>query len=78
MRSILMSERDPLQKRYSDAILEATRTPKSASEISQEHQIPLTTVYRRIRELRRRNMIGTASCDIRNGRKNFLYKNKIN
>lgn len=64
-------------KKHTDLILEATKIPKSVSEISEEYQIPLWTVYRRIRELRQNNMVEIAYCTIRNGRKKFLYRNRI-
>jgi len=67
-----------LSKKYTaDLILESTKTPKSVSEISGEYQIPLWTVYRRIRELHQNNMVEIAYCTIRNGRKTFLYRNRI-
>lgn len=66
-----------LLKKHADLILEATKTPKSVSEISEEYQIPLWTVYRRIRELHQNNMVEIAYCTIRNGRKKFLYRNRI-
>ena len=40
-----------LAKEYSIAILAATATPKTASELSEELDVPIATCYRRIEDL---------------------------
>lgn len=59
------------------AVLEATTTPKSVAEISMECKIPIWTTYRIVHELCGRNLLKT-SCSIKDGRKYFLYKTKMN
>ena len=40
-----------LGNKYNAEILQATHTPKSAQELSEELDIPIATAYRRIEEL---------------------------
>lgn len=64
-----------IDKKY--AVLEATTTPKSVAEISMECKIPIWTTYRIVHELYSRNLLKT-SCSIKDGRKYFLYKRRMN
>ena len=64
--------------KYCRLILEAiTYTPKSGIEISNTKAIPLSTVYRRIQQLRDSKMIQTSGVIIDEGKRFFLYKSKI-
>lgn len=50
---------------------------KSASEISDEIKIPLSTVYRKLHQLVENRMIAISGCIDTRGRRNYLYKSKI-
>jgi predicted transcriptional regulator len=52
-------------------------SPKSASQISDETKIPLTTIYRKLHSLLGENLIRISGQIAENGKKNFLYKSKL-
>ena len=67
-----------LSDKYCRSILEVIMdSPKSATEISREKSIPLSTVYRRIQLLHDSKMIYTSGVITEDGKRLFLYKSKI-
>ena len=67
-----------LSDKYCRSILNAIMyKPKSAMEITQECQIPVSTVYRRIQMLHDAKMLNTSGQISGDGKKFFLYKSKI-
>lgn len=63
---------------YARSILNATKErAKSAMEISQETKIPISTVYRRLQELHDLRFLSTTGSISQEGKKMFLYNNKI-
>lgn len=50
-----------------------TNSPKSAKRISEDTGISITTVYRKIRKLREKQLIAISGCITDDGRRNFLY-----
>ncbi len=51
--------------------------PKSALQITGETKIPTTTVYRKLHNLLENSLIRISGQIAENGKKNFLYKSKI-
>lgn len=67
-----------LSDKYCVEILRHTmNSPKSAVEISDNLKIPLSSVYRRIPLLREVNMLSMSGKISPEGKKYFLYRNKI-
>ncbi|NDB32107.1 MAG: ArsR family transcriptional regulator [Nitrososphaeria archaeon] len=85
LREIVIDEDEQKQKalqifsdNYTRIILSAImENPKSALQISEETQIPLTTIYRKVHHLLEENMIRISGQIAENGKKNFLYKSKL-
>lgn len=50
-----------------------TNLPKSAKNISKDTGIPITTVYRKIRKLKERQLVAVSGCITDDGIKQFLY-----
>lgn len=76
------SRRDALlgvvSDRYCRAILESTMSePKAAIEISQDTQIPISTVYRRLQLLFDNKLLAISGSITAEGKKHFLYKSKV-
>jgi predicted transcriptional regulator len=64
--------------KYCRAILESTtESPKSAKQLSQERNIPISTAYRRIQELHDNKFLAITGTINEDGKKLFLYKSKI-
>lgn len=64
--------------RYSRTILESTREmPKSAIDLSNECQIPISTAYRRVQKLHSHKLLGISGSISQDGKKYFLYKSKV-
>lgn len=67
-----------ISDKYSRIILEATLSaPKTALEISTEHQIPISTVYRRLQALHDAKLLAISGSISDDGKKFFMYKSKI-
>jgi len=67
-----------LSDKYCRAILKSTMsTPKSATEVTAETKIPISTVYRRIQTLYDNKLLRTSGTITDEGKKLFLYKSKI-
>ncbi len=63
---------------YCRKILETTQLiPKSAMEINSETNIPISTVYRRIQTLCDTGLVETTGSISEDGKKFFLYRNKV-
>ncbi|MFM8658662.1 MAG: hypothetical protein ACKOCQ_01830 [Candidatus Nitrosotenuis sp.] len=85
LREIVIDEDEQKQKalqifsdNYTRIILSSImENPKSALQISEETQIPLTTIYRKVHHLLEENMIRISGHIAENGKKNFLYKSKL-
>ncbi len=64
--------------KYCRAILESAREcPKSAKQLSQECNIPISTAYRRVQELHDHKLLSISGVINEDGKKYFLYKSKI-
>ena len=64
--------------KYCRNILESTMyMPKSATEITAEANIPLSTVYRRIRTLHDCKLLAVSGMITSEGKRLFMYKSKI-
>lgn len=67
-----------MSDRYCRAIIESTMdTPKSAIEIGTECGIPVSTVYRRLQNLRDSKLLGISGSITSEGKKQFLYQSRI-
>ncbi len=67
-----------LGDKYCQLILKNTlEKPKSAMKISFEEQIPLSTVYRKLQKLYDGKLLTISGAINRDGKKYFLYMNKI-
>lgn len=67
-----------LGNKYNAEILQATHTPKSAQELSEELDIPIATSYRRIEELRDNDLLGLEGKEFSDeGRRTKVYRRKI-
>ena len=64
-----------LRDRYAKLILKSTVTPKSALQISEETEIPIGTVYRRLEFLKTKGFLKVRGY-IENGNKIMTYHNK--
>lgn len=62
---------------YTKKILDVANDFKTITEISIEGKVPISTVYRRIRDLRKHDLVDTRG-DIINGRRFCTYKRKTN
>ena len=52
--------------------------PKSAIQISNEINVEISTVYRRLHKLQKHHLIKTTFQITRDGKKSFYYQSKIN
>lgn len=67
-----------LADKYSRGILEATmEMPKSAIDLSNECNIPISTAYRRVQLLHRHKLLGISGSINQDGKKYFLYKSRV-
>ena len=67
-----------LSDSYCRTILRNIRdVPKSCMEISVGCKIPISTVYRRMQHLQDQKLVHTSGTISSDGKKYFLYKNKI-
>ncbi|MFB6112530.1 MAG: ArsR/SmtB family transcription factor [Halodesulfurarchaeum sp.] len=67
-----------LGNRYNPQILQATNTPKSAQELSDELDIPIATSYRRIEELTDQDLLDLEGKEVSDeGRQTKVYRRKI-
>jgi len=67
-----------LSDKYCRTIIEATMNkPKSATELTAETMIPISTVYRRLQILHDSKLLHTSGMISNDGKKLFLYKSKI-
>lgn len=67
-----------LADNYCKQILHSTlEKPKSAMKISNEKQIPISTVYRRLQTLYDAKLLAISGSINQDGKKYFLYKSKI-
>ena len=82
-RKIIDAERkqvilEILADKYCKQILHNTlEKPKSAMEISNEKNIPISTVYRRLQTLYDAKLLAISGSINQDGKKYFLYKSKI-
>ncbi|HJU13715.1 MAG TPA: ArsR family transcriptional regulator [Candidatus Nitrosotalea sp.] len=64
--------------RYCRAILEsASDLPKSAKQLSQGCNVPISTAYRRIQQMHDHKLLSISGTINEDGKKFFLYKSKI-
>ena len=69
---------EAISDKYSRIILETTLdAPKTALEISQEKQIPISTVYRRLQALHDAKLLSISGSISDDGKKFFMYKSKV-
>lgn len=69
---------EAISDKYSRIILDATLgMPKTALEISQEKQIPISTVYRRLQALHDAKLLSISGSISDDGKKFFMYKSKV-
>jgi len=67
-----------LADKYCKLILHNTlEEPKSAMEISNEKNIPISTVYRRLQTLYDAKLLAISGSINQDGKKYFLYKSKV-
>lgn len=67
-----------LSDKYCKQILHYTlEKPKSAMEISDEKNIPISTVYRRLQTLYDAKLLAISGSINQDGKKYFLYKSKV-
>ncbi len=67
-----------LADKYNRLILTSTiDEPKSALQISKEHGIPASTVYRKLHMLEKDGLIKVDGSVIDNGKRYYLYKSNI-
>lgn len=69
---------DILADRYCRCILHTIiNEPKSAARISEEQNIPISTVYRRLQTLHYSKLVQITGSITEEGKKHFLYQGKI-
>lgn len=69
---------EAISDKYSRIILETTmEKPKTALEISIEHTIPISTVYRRLQALHDGKLLAISGSISDDGKRYFMYKSKI-
>lgn len=69
---------EAISDKYSRIILETTMNkPKTALEISVEHKIPISTVYRRLQTLHDAKLLAISGSISDEGKRYFMYKCKI-
>ncbi len=69
---------DMVSDKYCRAILTATmEKPKSATEITAETGIPISTIYRRLQTLHDNKLVRISGSINEDGKKYFLYKSKV-
>jgi predicted transcriptional regulator len=69
---------EAVSDKYSRLIMETTMTkPKTALEISAEHHIPISTVYRRLQTLHDAKLLAISGSISEEGKRYFMYKSKI-
>ncbi|MEW6588091.1 MAG: helix-turn-helix domain-containing protein [Thermoproteota archaeon] len=69
---------EAISDKYSRIILETTMNkPKTALEISIEHKIPISTVYRRLQTLHDAKLLAISGSISDEGKRYFMYKCKI-
>ena len=67
-----------LGNKYNPEILQATNTPKSAQELSEELDIPIATSYRRIEELTEKDLLALEGKEVSTeGRQTKVYRRQI-
>lgn len=67
-----------LGNKYNAEILQATHTPKSAQELSEELDIPIATAYRRIEELVEQELLEMEGREFsEEGRRTKVYRRQI-
>jgi predicted ArsR family transcriptional regulator len=67
-----------LGNKYNAEILEATHSPKSAQELSEELDIPIATSYRRIEELSEHDLLKLEGKELSDeGRRTKVYRRQI-
>ena len=69
---------EAVSDKYSRIIMETTLDkPKTALEISTEHEIPISTVYRRLQDLHDAKLLGISGSISDDGKKFFMYRSKV-
>jgi predicted transcriptional regulator len=67
-----------LGNKYNAEILQATHSPKSAQELSEELDIPIATSYRRIEELNEHDLLEMEGKELsEEGRRTKVYRRQI-
>lgn len=66
-----------LGNKYSVDILEATTTPRSAQELSEELDIPLATCYRRLETMAELGMLEVREGRSEHGRQRDMYRRAV-
>ena len=67
-----------LGNKYNAEILQATNTPKSAQELSEELDIPIATSYRRIEELTENDLLALEGKEVsEEGRQTKVYRRQV-
>lgn len=67
-----------LGNKYNAEILQATNTPKSAQELSEELDIPIATSYRRIEELTENDLLALEGKEVSTeGRQTKVYRRQV-
>lgn len=67
-----------LGNKYNAEILQATNTPKSAQELSEELDIPIATSYRRIEELTENDLLDLEGKEVSTeGRQTKVYRRQV-
>ncbi len=67
-----------ISDKYCRGILTATmEKPKSATEITSDTGIPISTVYRRLQTLHDNKLVRISGSISEDGKKYFLYKSKV-
>jgi predicted transcriptional regulator len=64
--------------KYCRTILDSTvECPKSAKQLSQDCNIPISTAYRRVQQLHDHKLLSISGMINEDGKKYFLYKSKV-
>lgn len=73
-QTLLVALSDDSSRKILDAIIDV---PKSILEISNDTQVPMRTVYRKIQSLHDSKLLKISGTITDSGKKYFLYKSKI-
>ena len=68
---------DLIDQKASKTILNVTNTPKSIKQITEDTNLPMSTIYRKIKKMQSLQFLEVSGSINDDGKKYFLYKRKV-